>query len=250
MPHGEGDRLPIEHSLGHIMKHAISHIDGIGKPEQPAWCVMFFRKILEDPLPSDAGVCILALRRRQDILGRTLMANIHERIDASSGESNDATGREMTGDQCRDMAVHRPCQRFIPARAELHARHEDHILCYLQLPHGRFVEQVAGNGFNACILKVLTNRFVRKAGHADYFAIRVHPLRHPRQRRSHLAADTEDRDCPGSFGKIFCQPGNRPGHEVLKLCHIFKSLRHNCHGFVSNIVKLQSSSGIPSSRSG
>ena len=90
--------------------------------------------------------------------------------------------------------VHGPRQRRIAGRAELHGGHVDDIGQLRQGLDGAAVQQVAGDGLDADRLQADAHGLIGEPSHADDALVRRRPLRHPGQRRPHLAGDAEDED--------------------------------------------------------
>ena len=119
-------------------------------------------------------------------------------------------------DQGRDVRIHRPGQRQIALGAELASGHEHDIWSLRQRLDGGFVEQVAIDGLDAAPLQPVLDGGIAEAGDADHAAIRHGGLGKARQRRPHLAGNTQNHDVAVDLAEIVDQRLARAAQQVVE----------------------------------
>ena len=179
--------------------------------------------MLEHALPAQAGVGVFAGRRcGRRFFRRTLVADIHERINAPGRERDDTRILECFGDDCGHMNVHGPGQIEIIRRAELAARHEDDVGDARQARHGFAVEQIGRDGLDAPAFELFGQFGIGKPGNADHAFFGRRALGETRQRWAHLAADAQHHDIALDRRQIADQVFGRQTHEVVERSRIGK----------------------------
>ncbi len=138
---------------------------------------------------------------------------------------------ECLRDQRGHMRVHRPGQVFAIRRAELAARHEDHVGNLRQGLDLRTVEQVRCDALDAGRDKFLPQSAFAEAGHADHALAGCGALGKSRQGRADLAADAQDDEIAWNRSKLGCQRRRRHRHNVLKMADVTKAIRQCGDGF-------------------
>ena len=133
-------------------------------------------------------------------------------------------------DQGRDVRIHRPGQRQIALGAELASGHEHDIRSLRQRLDGGFVEQVAIDGLDAARLQPVLDGGIAEAGDADHAALRHGGLGKARQRRPHLAGDTQNHDVAVDLAEIVDQRLARAAQQFVEMRRYRQSLRAGCRG--------------------
>ena len=133
--------------------------------------------------------------------------------------------RKGLRDQGRDVRIHRPGQRQIALGAELASGHEHDIRNLRQRLDGGFVEQVAVDGLDAARLQPVLYGGIAESGDADHAALRHGGLGKARQRRPHLAGDTQNHDVAVDLAEIVDQRLARAAQQVVESGDIGNRLR-------------------------
>ena len=186
---------------------------------------MLARKILEHALASDAGLRIFAGRVGGHVFAGTAAVHGHEGIDASGRERDDPGASETLRNQSGDVRIHRPGQRQVALGAEFAPGHEHDVGNFGQRLDGIFIEQVAIDGLDATRLQPVLHASVAKARHADDPPVGQGGLGKARQRRPHLAGNTQNHDVAIHLAEIVDQRLARAAEQFVESGDIGNRLR-------------------------
>ena len=119
--HRQVDRLAGSTLLRHVEQHAVAHVDRVVQADEPAGRAVRAREVLEHALAADAGVGVLAgRRRRRRRLGRALVQDADERIDAAGREGDDArAARRLSATSAGTWTFIAQVSRALPAAPNL-----------------------------------------------------------------------------------------------------------------------------------
>src|SRR5262245_7883038 len=228
---GEIDRRSGEHARGHVVQHAVAHVDRVVEADDAARRSARARKILEHGLACDAGIGVNAGRRRcRRRLGRAAVMHADKGVHAAGRIGDDARARERFGDQRRHVRVHRPSQVLVPGRAELAARHEHHVGKLRQHVDLLALEQVGLDAFDPVAGELLAHARLAEVGNADHAFARRRALGEAGERRPDLSAYAENEDVAGKLLQRGDQRGRRRGHHLLEVLHIAQTIGQRIGG--------------------
>ena len=106
--HRDVDGLAAVDLLGDVEQDAVAKIRGVVQPREQDARAVPGRHELEDPLPAEAGLSVLADGCRRSSLVGSTARNRHERIHVAGREGDDARRLKALRNDRRQVAVERP----------------------------------------------------------------------------------------------------------------------------------------------
>ncbi len=219
--HGDFDRFAGVDFLGDFEQDAVAQIAGVVEPDHHDRGFLGARKMFKNAFAAEAAHGVFADRVGNVGLARTAQRDGGERVDVAGGESGDARFVVAFGDQRGQIGVHGPGHGFFAGGTEFSAGHVDDVGRVGEIFPTGFVEQIAGDGFDAGVVEFALEFLFGEARNPDDFAFDpcfVHAAAGELgEGRAHLAADAQEDDVAVEFFHEGDEFGGGAGQEFFEL---------------------------------
>ena len=209
--HAEIHRRAREHLPGEVHEHAVAQVACVVQPDQRHPRAQRPAEMLKYPLAAQAAHRVFADRRGGVGFQRAAARRRDEPIDVAGRERHDPAARELAANDGGQVRVHRPGERLLAGRAELHPGEVKNVRGVRQSLHRRLVQQIAANGLDAVPLQLRLEAGRGKARHTDDAPPDAGEVRrapgHAREARAHLAATPSTMRSPSSRRNVCTTSG-------------------------------------------